>query len=73
MTDAGAKRTLTISILVGLLIGGVIGVSEYGIVNPRAWSVAGLFVILVVAGVAGVIALRAFLEGRRAPKGPESS
>ena len=65
MTDAGAKRTLWISIVVGLLAGGTLGATEYGIVNPRAWNLAGLFVILVVSGVAGVIALRAFLHSRR--------
>ena len=67
MTDAGAKRTLWVSIIVGLLIGGVLGASEYGIVNPRAWNLAGLVVILVISGVAGFIALRAFLQGRRSP------
>ena len=65
LTDAGAKRALWVTILLGLLLGGLWGGMRYGLTNPRAWNLAGLGVIVCVALYAGLVAL----AGARKPNG----
>lgn len=57
MDDRSAKRALTWTLLLGLLLGGLWGCMRYGITDVRAWNLAGLGVIFTVAGYAGVYAL----------------
>jgi hypothetical protein len=64
MDDRSAKRALTAMILLGVLLGGVWGVSRYGITNVRAWNLTGVIVIFTVAGYAAVFALLASRKKR---------
>jgi hypothetical protein len=67
MNDRQAKNALWITILVGVVIGGLWGQLHYesGLVDIRAWNLVGLCVILSVSGYAGIVALLAFLKYRR--------
>lgn len=59
MSDRPIQRALTVSILLGLLLGGLWGVTRYegGLVDARSWNLMGLGVIFTVAGYAGLYAL----------------
>lgn len=63
ITDKQATRCLWISLFVGALIGGILGVPRYGgmpegLVNPSTWNLMGLFMITTVAIAAAWIAVR---------------
>jgi hypothetical protein len=57
MTDRKAKNALTLTIVVGAVLGLFWGHLRYGLDSVKAWNLGGLGLILVVAGYAGIFAL----------------
>ncbi len=65
MTDRQIKNALWLTILIGLVLGGIWGGCRYGLADPRSWNLMGIGVIVVVAGYAGLVALAGALGSRR--------
>ena len=66
MTDRKAKNALTLTIVVGAVLGLFWGHLRYGIQDPRSWNLGGLGVILLVSGYAGIYAALTAVQHRRA-------
>jgi len=61
MTDSHAKNALTISLVVGVVLGTVWAWYQYeNLIDARSWNLMGLSIILCVAGTAGFVALTQF-------------